>query len=204
MGLAAAGPTLQRPESLDKEKTLFLISRSAGLTMPLRDTSTEYTRNGDVLKVHPAISVQFGPGGGAPDWAKDAVQKLPGWGSGLGHNEDPFSRVGVLDTDLEAINQNWSAEDKEFVENALRRAGANGVQYVICEAPRAAKPWSTYDEFVGEDAVAKILYTIELVGADPKAVLRYEQENLNRAEVVEAIEAKIEADADEVVGVISV
>ena len=172
--------------------------------MPLRDTKTEYSpATGGVVKVHPALSVQFAHSGGAPDWAKDAVQKLPGWGNGLGHNEDPFTRVGVLDTDEEALRQNWTPEEKEFVEQALAKAPSSGIEYVICSPPKTVKPWDKYDEFVGEDAVEKILYTVDLIGADPKSVLRYEQENLNRQEVIEALEALVEKDAEDVVGVIS-
>lgn len=183
---------------------MYLISRSAGLTMPLRDTKTDYhPSNGAVLKVHPALSVQFQHSGGAPDWAKDAVQKLPGWGNGLGHNEDPFTRVGVLDTDEEAKRQNWTPEEKSFVEEALAKAPSNGVEYVICSPPKTVKPWDKYDEFVGEDAVDKILYTVDLIGADPKAVLRYEQENLGRPEVVEALENKIAEEEQDIAAVIS-
>lgn len=173
--------------------------------MPLRDTQTEYhPRTGAVLKVHPALSVQFQPQGAAPDWAKDAVQGLAGFGVGVGLNEDPFSRVGMLDTDEEAKRQNWDADEKEFVENALISGPANGIEYIICSAPKTAKPWSTYDEFVGEDAVAKILYTIDLTGADPKAVLRYERENDARKDVVDALEDLIAQGEENVVGVISV
>lgn len=173
--------------------------------MPLRDTITDYhPATGAVLKVHPALSVQFQPHGAPPDWAKDAVQKLANWGVGVGLDEDPFSRCGHLDTDDEATRQNWTDKDRAFVEQALINAPSNGVEYVICSAPKTAKPWSTYDEFVDEDAVAKILYTIDLTGADPKATLRYERENLDRDDVVEALEALVEKDAEDVVGVISV
>lgn len=182
---------------------MYLISRSSGLTMPLRDTVTDYAPNGAVIKVHPAISVQFHPAAGAPDWAKDAVRSLPGFGNGVGLEEDPFSRVGGLDLDEEAKRQNWDAETLAFVEQALTNAPSNGIEYVICAAPKIAKPWDKYDEFVGEDAVAKILYTVDLIGADPKAVLRYERENSNRPEVIEALEALVEKDAEDVVGVIS-
>jgi len=183
---------------------LYLISRSAGLTMPLRDTKTEYhPATGATLKVYPALSVQFHHSGGAPDWAKDAVQKLPGWGNGLGLNEDPFTRVGVLDTDDEAKRQNWDAEEKAFVEQALANAPSNGIEYVICSPPKTVKPWDKYDEFEGEDAVEKILYTVDLIGADPKSVLRYEQENLDRQDVVEALQALVEKDAEDVIEVIS-
>lgn len=183
---------------------MYLISRSAGLTMPLRDTKTEYhPQTGAVIKVHPALSVQFQHSGGAPDWAKDAVQNLPSWGTGLGHNEDPFSRVGVLDTDDEAKRQNWTPEEKEFVERALANAASNGIEYVICSAPKVPKPWDKYDEFVGEDAVEKILYTVDLIGADPKSVMRYEQENLGRQDVIEALEQKVAEEEQDVAAVIS-
>jgi hypothetical protein len=172
--------------------------------VPLRDTITDYAPNGAAIKVHPALSVQFRPQGSAPDWAKDAVSKLSNWGTGIGLNEDPFSRVGTLDTDDEARNQNWSDEDKAFVEQALLNAPSNGVEYVVCSAPKTARPWSTYDEFVGDEAVAKILYTVDLTGADPKAVLRYERENKDRTDVLDALEALVEKEEEDVVGVISV
>lgn len=183
---------------------MYLISRSTGLTMPLRDTKTEYAPNGAIVKVNPALSVQFAYGGGAPDWARDAVSQLPGWGTGLGHEEDPFTRLGVLDTDEEAKRQNWNAEEKAFVEEALFKAPANGIEYVICSAPKTKRPWDKYDEFTGDEAVAKILYTVDLIGADPNLVLRYEKENLDRADVVEALEDLVSKDAEDVVGVISV
>jgi hypothetical protein len=182
---------------------LYLISRSPGLTMPLRDTITDHAPNGAVIKVHPALSVQFSPQGAAPDWAKDAVQSLSNWGSGIGLNEDPFSRVGSLDTDEEAKRQNWSPEEKKFVEDALVNASSNGLEYVVCSAPKTARPWDKYDEFVGEDAVAKILYTVDLIGADPKLTLRYERENLDREDVVAALEGLVERNEEDVVGVIS-
>lgn len=184
---------------------MYLISRSSGLTMPLRDTQTKYhPTTGVVIKVDPALSVQFRPAAGAPDWAKDAVERLPNWGTGAGLDEDPFSRVGSLDTDEEALRQNWTPEEKDFVEKALMNASSNGIEYIICNPPATAKPWSTYDQFVGEDAVAKILYTVDLTGADPNAVLRYEKENLDRDAVVAALETLIARDAEDIVGVISV
>ena len=183
---------------------MYLISRSKSLTMPLRDTKTEYhPQTGVVLKVHPALSVQFYPAAGAPDWAKEAVAKLAGFNRGLGNNEDPYSRVGALDLDEEAKRQNWTPEEKKFAEEALTNADANGVEYVICSPPKTVKPWDKYDEFVGEDAIEKILYTIDLIGAEPKAVLRYEKENANREDVIEAIQSLVEKDEEDVVQVIA-
>lgn len=183
---------------------MYVISKSPSLTMPLRDSSTDYAPNGAVVKVNRALSIQFHRSGGAPDWAKDAVSKLPGFGKGMGHNEDPFTRVGVIDTDEEAIRQGWTPEEKAFVEQALQNAPSSGIEYVICAAPKATKPWDKYDEFVGQDAVEKILYAIEFIGADPAHVVRYEKENQNRPEVIEAVEALIEREEEDIVGVISV
>lgn len=182
---------------------MYVISRSSALTVPIRAQSTEYTSTGVVKEVHRALSVQFHRNAGAPDWAKAAVSKLPGFGKGMGHNEDPFSRVGVVDTDEEAKRQQWTSEEKKVVETALIGAKSNGIEYVICSAPKTARPWDKYDEFVGTDAVEKILYTVELIGADPAMVLRYERENDNRPEVVDALESLIEEEEEGIVGVIS-
>jgi hypothetical protein len=171
--------------------------------MPLFDTETEYAPNGTVIKVTPAVSVKFSPAAGAPDWAKDAVRKLPSFGRGVGLEEDPFSRVGGLDTDEEAKYQNWDDVLKERVEQALIKAPANGVEYVVCNAPKTAKPWDKYDDFVGDDAVEKILYTVDLIGVEPKDVLRYERENLDRENVIAALESLVEKSEEDVVGVIS-
>jgi hypothetical protein len=183
---------------------LYLISRSANLTLPIRDTKTDYNvATGVAIKVHPALSAQFQHAAGVPDWAKDAVLALPGWGNGIGLDEDPFTRCGILDTDEEAKRQNWSPEDKKFVEDRLLNGSANGVEYVVCEAPKTAKPWENYDEIVGDDAADKIAWFVDQLGKDPKSVKRYEFENQNRENVIAALEDLIAKDAEDVVGVIS-
>lgn len=169
--------------------------------MPLRDTKTEYhPANGQVVKVHPALAAQFQHSAGVPDWAREAVKQLPGWGNGLGHNEDPFTRCGVLDTDVEAERQGWTPEDKEFVEAALTKASSNGVEYVICSAPKAEKPWPKYDEI--EDA-EQAAWQIDQAGYDIGQVKRYEKENRNREDFIAAFDALQEKLNEDVVGVIS-
>lgn len=172
--------------------------------MPLRDTKPKYhPTTGAVIEVLPALSAQFHHAAGVPDWAKDAVQQLPGWGNGIGLNEDPFTRCGWLDTDEEAKRQNWSPEDKAFVEERLLNAPANGTEYVICEPPKTAKPWPKYDDVHGDEAAAQIAWQVDQLGLDPKSVKRYEQENSDRADVVAALDDLIQKDAEDVVGVIS-
>ena len=191
--------------SFDKENFLYAISRSANLCMPLRDTKTEYhPSTGAVLKVNPALSAQFQPSAGVPDWAKEAAGTLPNWGNGLGHGWDPYKFCGILDTDEEAKRQNWSDDEKAYVEKALRNAPSNGVEYVICEAPKTAKPWPKYDDITGDDAAAQIAWQVDQLGLDPKSVRRYEQENADRESVVNALDDLITKDEEDVVGVITV
>jgi hypothetical protein len=183
---------------------LYLISRSAGLTLPIRDTKTEYnTATGVVVKVHPALSARFEPSAGVPDWAREAAKTLPNWGNGLGHNWDPYKFCGILDTDEEAKRQNWTPEDKAFVEKALLNSTDNGVQYVIAEAPKTAKPWPKYDDITGAEAAEQIAWQVDQLGLDPKSVRRYERENADREGVIAALEDLIAKDAEDVVGVIS-
>lgn len=182
---------------------MYVISRSANLTLPLRDTKTFYTPKGDVDHVKPAISVQFQHTPGIPEWAREAAEKMPAWGNGVGLNEDPATRCGWLDTDDEALRQNWSDEDKAFVEERLLNGSANGVEYVVCSAPKTAKPWPKYDDVVGADAAAQIAWQVDQLGIDPKSVKRYERENAAREDVINALDDLIEKDAEDVIGVIT-
>lgn len=182
---------------------MYLISRSASLTLPLRDRKVEYTPQGDVARVIPALSVQFQHAGYVPPYAQEAVKDLPGWGRGIGLNEDPFTRCGVLDTDAEALVQGWSDEDKSFVEQALKNATANGVEYVIADEPKAAKPWPKYDDIVGDEAAEQIAWQVDQLGLSVNAVLAYERENEDRADVIAALSELLKQQEDDVIGVIS-
>lgn len=174
---------------------MYCISRHANLTLPIRAAKTVYNpHNGAVERVIPALVVQFQHSGTVPDYAKEAVTKLVDWGQGVGLDEDPFTRCGSFDSDVEAERNNWTAEDKALAEEVLR-AGA-GTLYVVADAPRAAKPWPRYDEIVGEDAAKQIAWQVEQLGLDPGAVIRYEHENLKREDVIAAVQALVPSDED--------
>lgn len=185
---------------------MYCISRSANLTLPIRGGRTEYHPvTGAAIRVHPALSVQFQHAGSVPDFAREAVTQLASWGNGMGIGEDPFSRCGSLDTEIEAERQGWNAEELAVVEEALRNSSSNGVEYVIASEAAAPKPWPTYDNIDGADE--DVAYTISRKvvedGWNPRDVLKYEAENANRVLVIRALEAvAAEQDAD-VVGVIS-
>lgn len=188
---------------------MYLISRSSHLELPIRSQRVEYNQhNGQVERVIPALSVKFMPAGNVPPYAREAVAGLSNWGTGLGHYEsgepeDPFTRCGAYDTDIEAELQGWSAEDKAFVENALLKAASNGIEYVVVNAPATAKPWGRYDEIVGEQAAEQIAFYVNELGIDPGQVLNYERENGAREDVIAAMERALEKANEDIVGVIS-
>jgi len=179
---------------------MYLISRHANLTLPIRDQKPVYNaHNGAVERVIPALVVQFQHSGTVPDYAKEAVTHLADWGQGIGLDEDPFERCGCLDTDTEAVRHGWTAEDKALIEEVLRQG--SGSLYVIADVPRASKPWPLYDTIVGDDAAKQIAFQVELLGLNAADVIAYEQENARREDVVAELEALVPS-ADEIVGVI--
>ena len=174
---------------------MYCISRHANLTLPIRASKPIYNAaNGAVERVIPALVVQFQHSGTVPDYAKEAVTRLVDWGQGVGLDEDPFERCGSFDSDVEAVRNNWTDEDKAIVEETLR-SGA-GTLYVVADAPRAAKPWPRYDEITGDDAAKQIAWQVEQLGLDPGAVVRYEHENLKREDVLAAVQALVPSDED--------
>lgn len=185
---------------------MYLISRSSGLTLPVRDRKNHYIQVGQEMvldRVDPAISIDFKPAGNVPPYAREAVSKLPNWGVGLGHNEDPFTRCGAVDTEVEAALQGWDAATLEFVDKALLASPSNGVEYIAIEAPKTLKPFPKYDEIVGEQAAEQIAFYVEQLGIDAGQVRQYELENEQRADVIAAMDALIEKLNEDVVEVIS-
>lgn len=185
---------------------MYLISRSSGLTMPIRDRKNHYIQVGGEMvldRVDEAISIQFKLAGNVPPYAREAVQKLANWGVGVGHNEDPFTRCGAVDTEVEAELQGWDEETLAFVDERLRASGSNGLEFVIVEAPRTPKPFPKYDEIVGEQKAKQVAFYVEQLGIDPGQVRQYELENERDEATIDAMDALIEKQNEDVVEVIS-
>jgi hypothetical protein len=183
---------------------VYCISRSANLTLPIRDRKVHYHPvNGEIVKVDEALSVQFKHAGSVPPYAREAVQRLANWGVGLGHNEDPFSRCGAVDTEVEKVAQGWSDDEHSFVCEALRNSQSSGIEFVIVEAPPIAKPFPKYDDIVGEQAAEQIAFYADELGIDPGQIKLYEQENLDREDVIARMDALIEKQNEDIVEVIS-
>jgi hypothetical protein len=182
---------------------MLCVSRSAGLTLPIRGTKTSYYENGVVKDVKPAVSVKFEHAANVPEYAKAALAAMPDFWKGVGEDEDPYSLCGIFDTRLAAEREGWDDETLAEVEAALARV--SGGSFIIAEKPPVAKPWPNYDRVRGEDdAETAYLLTRKIAedGFDPRAVREYERENARRPLVLEALDVLVaEAEAD-IVGVI--
>lgn len=99
-----------------------------------------------------------------------------------------------FDTEIAARELGWSDDEKESVEALLLykcRTVPNFIQQVVKEHVPAPKPWATYDELPVE-AILEVAVATKLI----PETLRYERENLQRADLIEALEDQMLADAD--------
>lgn len=108
--------------------------------------------------------------------------------STLPENVHPLTRVGVFDSeaycldhydDPDVRNEMQVKIDKALIEKQEKFPS----HFIVVEEPRAAKPWPTYDEETVED----ILKLQERLAYPAELVRRYEQENQDRQEIVQAM-----------------
>jgi len=98
-------------------------------------------------------------------------------------------RIGTFDT-----HQIQDPKLRARVEELLISHDQHGRDFLLVEQPKVGKPWPRYDELraagrrtvemVAESIVAKVRED----GYSPDDVLAYERQNLNRQEVLEALE----------------
>ena len=136
-------------------------------------------------------------------WAKFRRGTAPKWANEVAKDHFDFRKMperGVsaeqwlayYDVKEDALEQGWTEEEQEAI---VQRLGVVAHAAVPVEAPRMVAPWPAYDKLVAkgartEEKVAeKVAEKIMEDGYDARAVLAYEQENLNRPLVVAAVEA---------------
>jgi hypothetical protein len=154
-----------------------------------------------VMPEQPAIVAKFRRGI-APQWARD-IGLARFTFTTCPEDVDPATWVAYLDTDDEAVERGWSKEEHEFADQRLKEiAGDYG--YIPAERPKLEAPWPTYDRIVPqgqrtmEKVAAKIAETVAELGLDATVVAGYERENLNRPEVLLALEALVVVQEPEV------
>lgn len=110
---------------------------------------------------------------------------------GLPDGVPPETMISVLDTRDYQKQNDLSDEEREEIERKLEANPSFGTDYIRVEELRAPKPWPSYDD----DSVDEIASAIERFQFNPDDVRRYEQENLNRPELIEKL---VELGADDV------
>lgn len=109
--------------------------------------------------------------------------------SGLPEGVAPLTRVGVWDSEAFCINRYDDPKERASMQLAIdarcRELAKkfSPAQFIIVETPMVEIPWPSYDT----DSVEDILKLQERLGFDAEHIRRYEQENQDRPEIVEAM-----------------
>lgn len=103
-----------------------------------------------------------------------------------GYTPEPLAlRIGVFDTETEALNRGWDDETREKVEAWMLAKPNYGQDFVQMIAPKKVieKPWPSYNS-THHFKIPTLAAELGLI----EEALAYEQANKNRSGVVEALE----------------
>ena len=114
-----------------------------------------------------------------------------------GQELDPSYRISVFDSEVAKLQNGWSDEDEAAVVEALRFNGPVGQMYVEVVPVPAEKPWNGYDDLTDASRIVDLAIG---TGADLSQVAAYESENLNREDVLWALQSA-QAEAAETITV---
>lgn len=111
--------------------------------------------------------------------------------SGLPEGVPPLTRVGVFDSEAYVLNRYENEDERRSmqiqIDNRLKELQPKFPgQFILVETPLAEKPWGSYDH----DSVEDIIVLQERLEADATDIRRYEEENQNRPEIIEAMRAQ--------------
>lgn len=111
--------------------------------------------------------------------------------SGLPEGVSPLTKLAVYDTEIAAKQGKWSEEFTKTVEDRLMELSEmHPGEFIVIDVPNHNRPWPSYDE----DSVEEILAFQSRLRISPESVRLYEEENGERAVIIEAM---LEAQANE-------
>ena len=96
---------------------------------------------------------------------------------------DPTYRMGVIDTEVLALQEGWTDAEHQLVINKLRDETRHG-EFVEVEREALAAPWANYDQIDDPDRIVELAAATD---ADFAVVLEYELANQNRPAVLQAL-----------------
>ena len=106
-----------------------------------------------------------------------------------------YNRISVFDSEIAQRQNGWTDEERVLVEEALRNH-AMGTDYIEVEQAPADKPWNGFDELTDPERILELALAID---ADLRLVLRYEEENQKRPEVLDALQDAIDSGEEAVI-----
>jgi hypothetical protein len=139
--------------------------------------------------------------GGAPGWALRKgletfeFRKMPERGV------SKQQWLAYYDVKEDASQMGWTEEEQAAIVATLDGAGGHAALRIAPD--KLAAPWPKYDSLkvqgqrTIEKVAEKIAETVLELGLDPASVVAYEQENLGRSEVVNALTALASTEVEE-------
>ena len=156
----------------------------------------------DAYTITPALPIQFSQLGllqSDIDAAFAQWKKFPGLpveDDGITPvNPVEHGYVGVWDSEAWQTQHALPDEDREAAEQLLLQSRYLGIDFIVVEAVKVAKPWPSYDT-THHNKIPALASELGLI----VEALAYEQENKQRASVIEQLEAALaQAEAGEFV-----
>lgn len=159
------------------------------------------TSQAEAYVVSKAVPIQFSQAG---LFQSDIEAGLAHWKTfpGLPIEEDrvtpanpvEYGRIGVWDSIAWQAEYELTDSEREAGENLLLNSPFYGSEFIKIEEVKAAKPWPAYDD-THHNEVASLAAKLGLVAE----ALAYEQENKQRASVIEKLEAALPTETGEFV-----
>ena len=101
----------------------------------------------------------------------------------------PRSRISGFDSFRAQDENNWTDEERELVEETLRKSHHFGTDHIELIPEPAVRPWPTFDTDDPELIVA-----IARATGQVEAALAYERENQSRTDLIESLEEAPQVD----------
>lgn len=187
------------------------VSHSPGFCIEVVKLKAYPTQYGDMVVDQEQINAQFNQNDVTDadlEFARTIWPKMEGFTTLIDEvTPTPIlDRVSVYDTDEEAIRNNWEGQTvkdergnvhdlKTYIEAKLSERAVRHTEFRQVEAIPVEPPWPNYLQFRGtmEDLIGKLTAD----GYDLGHAVRYEQQ-LGRTQVVEALQAEITRQQQEV------
>ncbi len=152
--------------------------------------------DGKIIPEQRELSVSFSPDLRTDEDVAFANSTFTFRGMPIFENGQPVKttyRIAVFDTEVAMLQNGWTEAETKLVIATLRASSHIGSQFAELVPDPAPKPWNGYDEV---DNVERIVDLAVAIDADLTKVIQYERENASRPEVIEALQAVLDA-ADE-------